>query len=184
MATRITKRIRRRKPSPHVSNAERHPMIFHRGPIATALIGVWTLHEYYEITEGLPRQHPFGFHPEGLLIYTPDGFMSAVLMLPDRPQLSGSGFRDGTSAQYTAAGKGFIGYSGNYDVDEALSVVTHRPQVAFAPNMIGSYQRRHVELTGETLVLTADHVQDGNAASTKSILRWSRVKADPAEEER
>jgi Lipocalin-like domain len=161
----------------------RTDMLFHLGPIAAALIGVWTLQEYSDITESLPPQHPFGFNPEGLLIYTPDGFVSAVLMAPDRPKLSGNGFTEGTSAQYTAAGKGFIGYSGIYDVDEALSVVTHRPHVAFAPNMIESRQRRLVELNGETLVLTAEHVQPGSAASTKSLLRWSRVKAGPAEEE-
>jgi hypothetical protein len=153
-----------------------------RGPIAAALIGVWTLQQYSDMAEGIPPGHPFGLNPQGLLIYTPDGFVSAVLMAPDRPKLSGNGFTDGASAQYTAAGKGFIGYSGTYQVDEALSSVIHRPHVAFAPNMIGSCQRRLVQLDGDTLILTAEHVQSGSAASTTSLLKWVRVKAGPAEE--
>jgi hypothetical protein len=56
-------------------------------------------------------------------------------------------------------------------------VVTHRPHVAFAPNMIGSGQRRLVELNGDILVLTADHVQPADSGTAKSILEWVRVKA-------
>jgi hypothetical protein len=63
-------------------------MLFDRGPIASALIGVWKLRQYSDVTQGLAPQHPFGLNPDGLLIYTPDGFMSAVLMAPDRPKLS------------------------------------------------------------------------------------------------
>jgi Lipocalin-like domain len=156
--------------------------LFGRGPIAASLIGVWTLRQYSDIRQGLPPQHPFGISPEGLLIYTPDGFVSAVLMAPNRPKLSGNGLSDGTSAEYTTDGRGFIGYSGVYDVDEALSVVTHRPLVAFAPNMIGSCQRRLVELNGDTLVLTANHAQPAGSGAAKSLLEWLRVKAGPAME--
>jgi hypothetical protein len=158
--------------------------IAQKGPIAAALIGVWTLRKYSDIMEGLPAQHPFGLNPEGLLIYTPDGFVSALLMAPGRPNLSGNGLTDGTPDQYTAAGRSFIGYSGVYEVDEALSVVTHHPLVAFAPNMIGSGQKRLVELNGDVLALTAEHVQPDSVAATKSRLEWVRVKGGQPEEDR
>jgi Lipocalin-like domain len=154
-----------------------------RGPIADALIGVWTLRKYHELTEGLPLHSPFGDNPEGLLIYTADGFVSAVLMARGRPNLSGNGFTDGTPDQYTAAGKSFIGYTGKYEVDEARSVVTHRPAVAFAPNMIGSFQQRLVDLAGDVLILTAEQAQRTGLKATKSRLEWTRVKASLPEEE-
>jgi hypothetical protein len=154
------------------------------GPIAAALIGVWTLRQYVDITEGLPIQNPFGPNPEGLLIYTDDGFVSALLMAPGRSNLSGSGFADGTPGEYTAAGRGFIGYSGVYEVDEGLSVVTHRPLVAFAPNMVGSRQKRLVELNGDVLILTAEYVQPASLAAARSRLKWARVNAGQPEEER
>jgi hypothetical protein len=148
-----------------------------RVPIADALIGVWTLRKYSELTEGLPLHYPFGNDPEGLLIYTPDGFVSALLMARGRPNLSGNGFMEGTPDQYASAGKGFIGYTGRYDVDEAQLVVTHRPTVAFAPNMVGSVQRRLIDLQGDVLVLTAERVQVAGLPAAKSRLEWVRVKA-------
>jgi hypothetical protein len=154
-----------------------------RGPIAVALIGVWTLRQFVDITQGLPPQNPFGPNPEGLLIYTDDGFVSAQLMMPGRPNLSGD-LTEGTPDDYTAAGRGFIGYSGVYEVDEALSVVTHRPLVAFAPNMVGSRQKRLVELNGDVLVLTAEHVLPVSLAAAKSRLEWARVTASEPEEKR
>jgi Lipocalin-like domain len=147
------------------------------GPIAEALIGVWRLREYSDVTEGTVAHYPFGEDPDGLLIYTPDGFVSALLMARGRPNLSGNGFREGTPDEYTSAGKSFIGYTGHYDVDEANLVLTHRPTVAFVPNMIGSVQQRLVDLRGDILVLTAEHVQAAGVSATKSRLKWVRVKA-------
>jgi hypothetical protein len=37
------------------------------GPLALALIGVWRLRRYFDVTAGMPDFHPFGIHPEGLL---------------------------------------------------------------------------------------------------------------------
>jgi hypothetical protein len=148
-----------------------------RGPIAEALIGVWRLREYSDVTEGPAPHYPFGDDPDGLLIYTPDGFVSALLMARGRPNLSGNGFTQGTADQYSAAGKSFIGNTGRYDVDEAKLVVTHRPTVAFVPNMIGSVEQRLVDLQGDVLVLTAEHVPAAGLLTTKSRLEWIRVKA-------
>jgi hypothetical protein len=155
-----------------------------RGPIAEALIGVWTLRKYSDVAEGIAAHYPFGEDPDGVLIYTPDGFVSALLMARGRPNLTGEGFADGTPDQYTSAGKGFIGYVGRYDLDEAQLVVTHRPNVAFVPNMIGSVQRRLVDLQGDILVLTAEHVPAAGLPTTKSQLEWVRVKARQPGEER
>ena len=148
-----------------------------RSPIAEALIGVWRLRDFSDVTEGTAATYPFGRDPEGLLVYTPDGFVSALLMARGRPNLSGNGFTEGTPDQYTSAGKSFIGYTGRYDVDEARLVVTHLPTIAFAPNMIGSIQQRFVDLRGDVLVLTAEHVQAAGVPATKSRLEWVRVKA-------
>jgi hypothetical protein len=147
-----------------------------KSPIADALVGVWTLRRYSDLTDSLPPQYPFGNDPEGLLIYTPDGFVSAVLMARGRPNLGGNGFTDGTADQYMSAGKGFIGYIGRYEVDEERSIVTHRPVVAFAPNMLGSIQQRFVELEGDVLVLTAEHAQSPDLPAINSRLEWARVR--------
>jgi hypothetical protein len=152
-----------------------------KGPIAATLVGVWALQKYFEVTEGLPPRYPFGLKPEGQLIYTFDGFISAILMDPNRPRLSGNGLTEGTPDEYTAAGQGFIGYSGVYEVDEARSIVTHLPFVAFSPNMVGSHQQRLIEWSGDLLVLTAEHAQVPGQSATKSRLEWARLRAPQPE---
>ncbi len=152
------------------------------GPIAARLIGTWRLKSYFEVTPGCAVFHPFGPHPEGLLMYTAEGYVSAQLMAPGRPVLSGVGLTRATPGEFTAAGAGFIGYSGTYVVDEARAVVTHFPVVAFAPNMVGSPQERALELRGDVLVLVARHPKVGNLPQTESHLEWIRVTAGQQQE--
>lgn len=49
------------------------------------LVGAWTLNSYVErdIETGV-ENYPFGEHPLGLILYTPDGYMSAQLQRPER----------------------------------------------------------------------------------------------------
>jgi hypothetical protein len=146
------------------------------GPVASAIIGAWTLRHYVDIAAGVPVFQPFGLQPEGLLIYTADGYMSALLMASGRQRFSGNGLREGSPYEYVEAGKTFIGYSGTYEVDEARSVVTHTPHVAFAPNMVGNAQERAVKIDDDFLILTTRHPHDDGSAQTESRLEWLRVK--------
>jgi len=147
-----------------------------RVTIAIALIGTWTLRSFTDISGDGPPRNPFGLRPEGLLIYTPDGFVSALLMTPGRPPLGGAGSTDGTPDQFKEAGSGFIGYSGRYEVDEMKSIVRHTPLVAFSSDMVGKSQQRLVELNGDVLILTAEHAQPVSPVVAKSQLEWVRVK--------
>lgn len=52
------------------------------------LIGAWTLVSYQEIpVDGSESFEPLGPDPRGIIMYTPDGYMSAQLSRPDRPPL-------------------------------------------------------------------------------------------------
>ena len=50
------------------------------------LVGAWALMSFVErdIETGV-ENHPFGEHPLGLILYTPDGYVSAQLQRPERP---------------------------------------------------------------------------------------------------
>jgi len=52
--------------------------------IASQLVGVWRLVSYTDEQEGREDSFPFGPEPEGFLIDSPDGFVSAQLMKPGR----------------------------------------------------------------------------------------------------
>ena len=130
------------------------------GPILAGIVGVWRLRKYFDVAPGCPIVHPFGPHPEGLLIYTADGYVSAQLMSPGRPPFNGNGF---------------IGYSGTYVVDEAGAMVTHFPVVAFSPQMVGTAQKRALQITRDSLLLVASHPKVANLPQTESHLEWKRV---------
>jgi len=51
---------------------------------ANRLIGVWSLVAYTHESENGDETDPFGPSPQGFLIYTADGFVSAQLMKPGR----------------------------------------------------------------------------------------------------
>ena len=60
------------------------------------LIGAWKLLSYEERpVDGSPSFYPMSEKPMGIIMYTPDGFMSAQLMKPGRKPLSqGTGSKE------------------------------------------------------------------------------------------
>ena len=137
------------------------------------LIGTWRLVSY-EVRGGDGSVvHPMGREVDGLIMYVPDGHMSANLMVPGRPAYTGGAAASATPAQLAAAAVGYFGYAGRFEVDEAAGVVIHRIEVALMPNLAGSTQRRYVSLEGKRLTLRADPMTDG---STPFII-WDRVSA-------
>jgi hypothetical protein len=57
---------------------------------AERLMGVWTLVTYADEHPDRDDTQPFGPNPQGFLIYTADGFVSAQLMKPGRPAFHSS----------------------------------------------------------------------------------------------
>jgi len=55
-----------------------------------ALIGTWLLESYVEIDSvtGAPN-YPLGISPRGIIMYTPDGYMSAQLQKSSRTAFAG-----------------------------------------------------------------------------------------------
>jgi Lipocalin-like domain len=63
--------------------------------------------------------------PMGIIMYTPDGYMSAQLMHPNRkPFASGDWFK-GTDEEYRQEASTYIAYSGEFHVDEEKGTLTH-----------------------------------------------------------
>jgi hypothetical protein len=71
---------------------------------ATLLVRVWSLVAYTDEHENGDETQPFGPRPEGLLIYTADGFVSARLMKPGRPAFHSADWHHGTQEEYRASG--------------------------------------------------------------------------------
>jgi len=143
--------------------------------ISSQLVGVWTLLSYTEEKKGFKDTTPLGLNPVGFLIYTPDGFVSAQLMMPGRAAFQSREWFRGTPEEYVESGSGYIAYCGTYNVDEANETVTHIPTVALLPNLIQGRQLHAIQLHGDRLTLRTASVADADGALVSSHLEWQRV---------
>jgi hypothetical protein len=111
----------------------------------------------------------------GIIMYTPDGFMSAQLCPPNRrPFVSGDWFK-GTPEEYEAEASSYIAYTGPFHVDEEKKTLTHSMFISLFPNWIGQTQPRVVRIDGDFLNLsTASPIQSAGKA-VNSYLQWKRA---------
>jgi hypothetical protein len=142
--------------------------------IREQLLGTWRLISYF--TEGTDGSivYPMGREVAGFILYAPDSYMSANLMVPGRPPYTAGTALGATQDELAASAAGYFGYAARYEVDEAARVVRHRIEVALAPNLVGSTQLRHVRFDGRRLVLRGDPlpIAGRNAAH---VITWERV---------
>lgn len=143
--------------------------------LVNRLLGVWGLVSYTDEQSGCEDTLPFGPDPQGFLIYTPDGFVSAQLMRTGRPAFHSSDWHRGTPEEYQASGSGYIAYCGTFEVDEKMATVTHIPSVSLLPNLMGGRQCRSIDLEGDRLVLRAAGAAVAGGVYLTSRLEWKRV---------
>jgi hypothetical protein len=144
-----------------------------------ALVGTWTLVSYTE--RSLPNgsvTYPFGPDALGLIMYTPDGYMSAQLMARDRAAYDRPVADGGTAEQSAAAATGYLAYSGPYSVDGSTGDVHHQVMVSLLPNWLDHTQVRHSRLDGEQLTLSAETTLS-NGTAMISTLVWARAHHAP-----
>lgn len=107
------------------------------------LVGVWELLSFEIVShDGLIR--PWGQNCTGLLIYTSDGYMSAVVNreINDEP------------APLRQAVRSVLAYAGTYSL--AGDSVTHRVLNSSKHSLLGTDQIRRISLEGDTLTLMAE----------------------------
>lgn len=139
-----------------------------------ALIGAWRLvSAVYRRDDGSVVEY-LGANPEGLLVYTRDGYMSVHLMRRDRPQFATNDRLGGTPEQIKSAFQGYQGYFGTYTIDEQDQSVTHHLRGASFPNWVGADQKRFFQLSRDELTLrTAPLLLAG--AQVVGYLVWHKL---------
>jgi hypothetical protein len=117
------------------------------------LIGAWTLESYESRSlDGSRVSYPLGPDAQGIIMYTPDGYMSAQLMRADRDYLDGDDMQPRVDDDLAAAANGYLSYAGPYSiVDDGL--IAHHIDVSLLPNWIGGTQYRAALLHGSVLEL-------------------------------
>ena len=140
------------------------------------LIGAWKLVSYVEKpVDGSAPFYPMSEQPIGIIMYTPDGYMSAQLMKPGRKPFASGDWFNGTDDDYKQEASSYIAYSGPFHVDEENQTLTHSMLVSLFPNWTGQTQPRVVKIEGDLLHLsTAAPIKSGGK-TVMSSLEWRRA---------
>ncbi|KAF2487228.1 Lipocalin-like domain-containing protein [Neohortaea acidophila] len=159
-------------------------------PLRQKLIGTWKLESYiaYPTPTSVPQRptYPMTKNVTGFIMYTPDGYMSAQMLIPGQQTFKRG---EGDDAQWTEAAKRFFAYSGPfYITDEGPGreeTLRHTFQICNLPGWVGDIQIRthRFEENGEVLVLGSEELAEIKGDKRKPELRWRRARcnlsADP-----
>ncbi len=140
------------------------------------LVGAWSLENYTETdVQSDEVSYPMGRHPEGLILYTSDGYMSAQLSLGGRDRFKSQDPYGASSEEYTAAGRSYIAYSGPFYFDESNGRLEHEMFVSFFPNWQGQRQVRIAAIDDDKLHLGPDRPMPFNGRLKTASLIWKRA---------
>ncbi len=135
------------------------------------ITGTWILDTWRRFDADGGVGYPFGEHPEGILIYAPDGHMAVQMMSTDRPAIPSQDPLGGSDAERAAAYSTCLAYFGRWEATD--DAVTHHLEGSLFPNWARTAQRRPFAYENETLLL---RVVGDDGAITNEIA-WHRPKA-------
>lgn len=133
------------------------------------LPGAWRLQSWEtSFSDGRAQTRPFGERPEGLILYTHDGWMSASITHSGRTAASAeavAGQSDGLDS--------FINYAGRYRIDG--DSVVHAVTLALNPAFVGTEQRRKMQFAADTLTLSGEDRVPGTEVRRVHRLVWRKA---------
>lgn len=145
--------------------------------LRAGLIGAWKLVSYQEIpVDGSDPFEPLGHEPRGIIIYSPDGYMSAQLAKPNRPNFESGDWFAGTPEDYEKEASSYIAYTGPFHVDEEKHTLNHSMFISLFPDWTGQTQPRRVKLEGDVLHLGTVSPIQSSGKTVNSVLVWHRAE--------
>ncbi|KIY03238.1 uncharacterized protein Z520_01705 [Fonsecaea multimorphosa CBS 102226] len=162
------------------------------GSIRSQLIGAWELIEYvaYLPNDESNKFYPMGQDAKGIIMYTPDGYMSAQLQTPgQKPFGDRSGSKAGSDADWATVGRNYVAYTGAFYLDErgddkGRPILMHNMRNSNLPYLVGDIQRRIMrfvdESDGKYLVLSLDDPLKFDGEDRLIRVRWRRLPLNQA----
>ena len=113
----------------------------------------------------------FGEKPQGVLNYSPEGRMLALIAHGERKAAAAG---RATAAEAEALYRSMLSYGGSYSV--AGDVVTHRVDISWNEKFTGGEQKRHFRLDGNRLTLSTPQSHDPiDGKMSVRRLVWERI---------
>lgn len=140
---------------------------------ADAIVGSWELVRWsIEYPDGRPPTLPFGADAIGLIVYAPDGWMTATMCRRARAGLSGPTAARASSESKARAFDEYLTYGGRWRIEG--EAVVHEVQMSMNPTLLGTPQRREVRLENGRLELTAAETDAASGRSRLHRISWRR----------
>ncbi|GAX56415.1 lipocalin-like domain-containing protein [Streptomyces olivochromogenes] len=121
--------------------------------VRNKLLGAWNLVSYTATSTDGQVIHPLGPRPQGLIVYTPDGHMSAQLCRGDRPHMGSDRLEEAATEELAEAALTYVAYGGPFHVADPTTV-EHHVTTSIFPNWVGRPQVRTVTFEDELLKLS------------------------------
>jgi hypothetical protein len=139
-----------------------------------SLVGTWSLVSASAITaSGIRNDAPYGSHPTGILIYTGEGRMAAMISHSDRQPLSGPDRIAAPADERAEAFATFFAYAGRYSI--MGDRVVHHVEIASVQNWVNTDMVRLMKLDNDRITLRTPSISVGATVQTTELI-WERVR--------
>lgn len=140
------------------------------------LVGAWTLESYQSSdVDGSNMRYPLGTHARGIILYTPDGYMSAQIMRADRAPVARGDLQLADNDELAAVARRHLAYAGQYSVLDN-GMIAHHFDVSLLPNWIGGTQYRAAQIDDDRLQLGPAEPVLVKGKLRNGRLIWQRAK--------
>ncbi|MCX6655285.1 MAG: lipocalin-like domain-containing protein [Candidatus Bathyarchaeota archaeon] len=135
-------------------------------------LGAWKLVSAEILSEKGETTHLYGKDPQGYIIYSKDGYMSATITPKNRKRFTTQDILGGTVEEKVAAAESYISYCGRYEVK--TDKVIHNIELSFFPNWSGVEQERYYKFEGDSLTLISPPMLIRGKLQTPRLV-WERA---------
>jgi hypothetical protein len=119
--------------------------------IEDRLVGTYRVLAMEHYTDDGEVGRPFGDDPQGIIVYTAEHYMTAVLMKAGRPPFAAGDVLAGTDAERAEAFATANAFAGRWEL--VGEEIVHHLEVTTFPNWVGTRQHRRFDLTATHLTL-------------------------------
>jgi len=140
--------------------------------LAQQIQGTWILVSIYNEKDG-KRIEQFGPNPRGIHIFTPEGYVTQIMMPESLPKIASGNRKECTPEECRAVATGVIAWIGKYTVNEKDKEVNYTIQASSFPNFEGTPQKRTMTIEGDMLKLVNPTTALGTGVNYST---WKRVK--------
>lgn len=147
--------------------------------IKNEIIGTWELLSYIEVpVNGMDSIFPYGKTPKGLLLYSPDGYMSVQISVSDELKYISNDRMLASDDEIKRRVRNYLAFSGRYAIDNRSAQVTYMIETSFYPNWEGSQQVRKLDFEGEILYQKSVEPVLSDGRLVHAYMTWEKVNKD------